>query len=134
MSLSPSFLPIIPLQKLKVWVLAPYLVTNDANIDYYYDFSQSVEEYTKTFAELNIEWQWQPVTMNDYVSIIDTIIAEKENGIYFPVVFNICDGDEVNGTPGISVVKLLDEKGRGRSARASSRADPFPLSAGRRGR
>jgi D-alanine-D-alanine ligase len=24
---------------------------------------------------------------------------------------NLCDGDEVNGTPGISVVKLLEEKG-----------------------
>ena len=111
MSLSTSFLPIIPLEKLKVWVLAPYIITNDANIDYYYDFSQSIEEYTKTFAALNINWQWQPVTMNDYAAIIDTIATEKETGIFFPLVFNICDGDEVNGTPGISVVKLLEEKG-----------------------
>lgn len=111
MSLSTSFLPIIPLEKLKVWVLAPYLVTNDANIDYYYDFSQSIEEYSKTFAALNINWKWQPVTMNDYAAIIDTIATEKEAGIFFPLVFNICDGDEVNGTPGVSVVKLLEEKG-----------------------
>lgn len=111
MSLSTSFLPIIPLEKLKVWVLAPYLVTKDANIDYYYDFSQSIEEYTKTFAALDINWQWQPVTMNDYAEIVDTIATEKETGIFFPLVFNICDGDEVNGTPGISVVKLLEEKG-----------------------
>jgi D-alanine-D-alanine ligase len=110
MSLS-SFLPIVPLENIKVWVLAPYLQTNDANIDYYYDFSQSIEEYTKTFSELDITWQWQPVTMNNYATIIDTIVAEKEAGIYFPLVFNICDGDEVNGTPGISVVKLLEEKG-----------------------
>lgn len=111
MSLSTSFLPIIPIEKLKVWVLAPYIITNDANIDYYYDFSQSIEEYTKTFAALNINWQWQPVTMNDYAAIIDTIATEKETGIFFPLVFNICDGDEVNGTPGVSVVKLLEEKG-----------------------
>ncbi|MBM6669152.1 hypothetical protein H6A64_15305, partial [Lacrimispora saccharolytica] len=26
------------------------------------------------------------------------------------VVLNLCDGDEINGTPGISVVKLLEEK------------------------
>ena len=26
--------------QIKVWVLAPLLETNDANIDYYYDFSQ----------------------------------------------------------------------------------------------
>ena len=111
MSLPSAFLPIVPLENLKVWVLAPHLVTNDANIDYYYDFSQSIEEYTKTFAALHIPWQWQPVTMQDYAAVIDTIVAEKAAGIYFPVVFNICDGDEVNGTPGVSVVKLLEEKG-----------------------
>jgi D-alanine-D-alanine ligase len=111
MSLSTSFLPIIPLEKLKVWVLAPYIITNDANIDYYYDFSQSIEEYSKTFATLDINWQWQPVTMNDYAAIINNIASEKDAGIFFPLVFNICDGDEVNGTPGVSVVKLLEEKG-----------------------
>jgi D-alanine-D-alanine ligase len=26
------------------------------------------------------------------------------------VVLNLCDGDEINGTPGVSVVKLLEEK------------------------
>jgi D-alanine-D-alanine ligase len=110
--LSTSFLlPVVPVEKLKVWVLAPYLQTNDANIDYYYDFSQSIAEYSKTFDQLGMVWKWQPVTMNDYASVIDTIVAEKEAGIYFPVVFNICDGDEVNGTPGVSVVKLLEEKG-----------------------
>ncbi|MGG9963996.1 hypothetical protein [Ferruginibacter sp. SUN106] len=111
MSLPSSFLPIVPLENLKVWVLAPHLVTNDANIDYYYDFSQSIEEYTKTFAALHIEWKWQPVTMQDYAAVIDTIVAEKAAGIYSPLVFNICDGDEINGTPGVSVVKLLEEKG-----------------------
>jgi D-alanine-D-alanine ligase len=108
---SYSFLPIVPLHQLKVWVLAPYLQTNDANIDYYYDFSQSIEEYTKTFLELGIEWKWQPVTMNDYADIINDIVREKESGNCFPVVFNICDGDEVNGTPGVSVVKLLHKLG-----------------------
>ena len=111
MSSPSSFLPIVPLENLKVWVLAPHLVTNDANIDYYYDFSQSIEEYAKTFAALGINWKWQPVTMDDYASVIDTIVAEKEAGVYFPLVFNICDGDEINGTPGVSVVKLLEEKG-----------------------
>lgn len=106
-----SLLPNLPLEKLKVWVLAPYLQTSDANIDYYYDFSQSIQEYTKTFDALGIEWLWQPVTTNNYISIIENIYREQAEGNYYPVVFNICDGDEVNGTPGISVVKLLEEKG-----------------------
>jgi len=95
---------------IKVWVLAPYLESNDTNIDYYYDFTQSIEEYTKAFGILGIAWKWQPVTMNNYTSIIDMIAKEKE-GMIFPIVLNLCDGDEVNGTPGISVVKLLEEKG-----------------------
>lgn len=97
--------------QIKVWVLAPFLETSDANIDYYYDFSQSIAEYDKTFKELGIEWKWQPVTMKDYGRIIEKIAKEKDFGAKTPVVFNLCDGDEVNGTPGISVVKLLEEKG-----------------------
>ncbi len=98
-------------QQIKVWVLAPHLQTSDANIDYYYDFTQSIAEYKKTFSELGIEWQWQPVTIHDYVAVIDTIAREKDFSNKTPVVFNLCDGDEINGTPGISVVKYLEEKG-----------------------
>ena len=109
-----SFNPLmssVSFQQIKVWVLAPLLETNDANIDYYYDFSQSIAEYEKTFAELGIEWQWQPVTIKNYSDIIELIAREKDFAHKTPVVFNLCDGDEVNGTPGISVVKLLEEKG-----------------------
>jgi D-alanine-D-alanine ligase len=94
--------------QIKVWVLAPHLETADANIDYYYDFTQSIEEYTKTFAELNIVWQWQPVTINNYQEIIDTIIHTTPP--LQPIIFNLCDGDEMNGTPGISVIHYLEEK------------------------
>jgi D-alanine-D-alanine ligase len=97
--------------QIKVWVLAPLLETSDANIDYYYDFSQSIAEYEKTFAELGIEWKWQPVTIKDYPVVIENIAKEKDYGNKTPVVFNLCDGDEINGTPGISVIRLLEEKG-----------------------
>ena len=96
--------------KLKVWVLSPSLQSEDDNIDYYYDFSQSIAEYSKVFAELNVNWLWQPVNMITYREVIEAIEAEKENGKVIPVVLNLCDGDEVNGTPGVSVVKLLEEK------------------------
>ena len=110
MPLTAEWIPAVPADRLKIWVLAPHLVTHDANIDYYYDFSQSIAEYTKTFEELNLRWQWQPVTVDDYVSVIENIMLEKQAGQFFPLVLNLCDGDEVNGTPGISVVKLLEEK------------------------
>ena len=97
-------------RKLKVWVLSPSLQSEDDNIDYYYDFSQSIAEYSRVFAELNVNWLWQPVNMVTYREVIEAIEAEKENGKVIPVVLNLCDGDEVNGTPGVSVVKLLEEK------------------------
>lgn len=99
----------IPLHKLKIWVLAPYLLTNDENIDYYYDFTQSIEEYTRCFSSLGLSWLWQPVTMLTFSATIEKIKEERDTNEYFPVVFNICDGDEVNGTPGISVIKLLEK-------------------------
>ncbi|HMU08544.1 MAG TPA: ATP-grasp domain-containing protein [Ferruginibacter sp.] len=111
MAPSNSFLSAVPLNQLYVWVLAPHLETSDPNIDYYYDFSQSIAEYTKTFNELDVEWKWQPVTINNYASVIANIAKKNEKDNKIHLIFNLCDGDEVNGTPGISVVKLLEEKG-----------------------
>ena len=98
----------MPLDKIKIWVLVPYLESSDNNINYYYDFTQSIAEYTKIFNELNIEWKWQPVTMNDFSSIIDKIANEDSEKI--SLILNLCDGDEVNGTPGISVVSKIESK------------------------
>ncbi len=111
MILTPSLFKAISSQKLKVWVLAPGLHSKDDNINYYYDFTQSVQEYSRVFAELSIHWQWQEVNMVNYRRIIQKIADEKEAGAFVPVVLNLCDGDEVNGTPGVSVVKQLAKKG-----------------------
>ncbi len=95
---------------LKVWVLSPLLTSADENIDYYYDFTQSIEEYTRVFNTLKLNWKWQPVTLTDFRNIIDEITFEKNEGVVLPVVFNLCDGDEINGTPGVSVIDYLEEK------------------------
>lgn len=92
-----------------IWVLAPHLESDDPNIQHYYDFSQSIKEYTKVFQELKTEWKWQPVTMDNYKEIIRTI-AISANG-KTPLVLNLCDGDEVNGTPGVSVIHELEKYG-----------------------
>lgn len=92
-----------------IWVLAPYLESDDPNISHYYDFTQSINEYTKVFDELKAEWKWQPVTMDSFKSVIRSI-AETKNG-KTPLIFNLCDGDEINGTPGISVIHELEKYG-----------------------
>lgn len=92
-----------------IWVLAPHLESDDPNIQHYYDFTQSIKEYTKVFEELKAEWKWQPVTMDNFKAIIASI-AESQNG-KTPLVLNLCDGDEVNGTPGVSVIHELEKQG-----------------------
>lgn len=92
-----------------VYVLVPHLETDDENISYYYDFSQSIAEYTRLFAAWEVEWKWQPVTMKDQEQVIHTIIEESKISTKIPLVLNLCDGDEVNGTPGIAVVRMLEK-------------------------
>lgn len=92
-----------------IWVLAPHLETDDPNIQHYYDFTQSIKEYTKVFEELKAEWKWQPVTMDNFKTIIKSI-ADSKNG-KTPLILNLCDGDEVNGTPGVSVIYELEKYG-----------------------
>lgn len=93
----------------KVWVLAPHLESEDPNIQYYYDFTQSIKEYTRVFSELQVEWKWQPVTMQNFRDIIATIPTLSSGKT--ALVLNLCDGDEVNGTPGVSVIHELEKYG-----------------------
>jgi D-alanine-D-alanine ligase len=92
-----------------IWVLAPHLESDDANISYYYDFTQSIAEYTTVFTALNMVWRWQPVTMQNYAAIVQDI--QKQSGDLWPIVLNLCDGDEINGVPGISVIDALQKAG-----------------------
>lgn len=103
--------PNIFTEPLKVWVLAPHVESDDPNIRYYYDFTQSIAEYRKAFEELEMDWNWQPVTIDNYKEVIDSIHTDSIVSDKQTVVFNICDGDELNGAPGISVIKYLRKKG-----------------------
>ena len=109
-ALRTLFDPIVPIEQLKVWVLAPSINNPDPNLAYYYDFTQSIAEYTSVFTSLGISWKWQPVSLEDYIQIIEEIAVERDNSIYFPIVLNLCDGDEINGAPGVSVIKALETK------------------------
>lgn len=97
----------ILINQYKYWVLFPWLETDDPNLRYYYDFTQSLAEYQKVFTELHVDWKWQPVTLQNYAQVIRSIAASPDGKI--PLVLNLCDGDEVNGTPGISVIDELEK-------------------------
>jgi D-alanine-D-alanine ligase len=89
-----------------VWILAPFLETEDENLKYYYDYTQSIAEYERVFAEIGCSWTWVNVTMDNFEDVIQTI---KTQLIKTNIVLNLCDGDEINGTPGIGVIKELNK-------------------------
>ncbi len=94
---------------LTIWVLVPFVETSDPNLAYYNDYSQSRAEYARVFAALGHAWNWTPVLLSDYERVIDKIINADDRS--HAVVLNLCDGDETNGVPGLSVVRYLEAKG-----------------------
>lgn len=104
---TPHWPEIGELGRLKLWVLSPKLETGDPNLDYYYDFSQSISEYDRVFDLFGIDWIWQPVTMQNFEEVIAGI--RRASGRRVPLVLNLCDGDGVNGTPGVSVIDCLEK-------------------------
>ena len=89
-----------------VWVIAPYIVTQDPNLQYYYDYTQSIAEYQKVFSEIGCEWQWENVTLQTIEEVMNKIVNHPTSKT--PVVINLCDGDEINGIPGVSVIHALE--------------------------
>lgn len=105
---APKHTSLLKAEPYFIWVLAPQLDTDDPNLQYYYDFDANIKEFEKAFTELGLPWIWQYVTINNYKRIIDKV-ADSANG-HIPLVLNLCDGDEVNGAPGLSVIRYLEEK------------------------
>lgn len=91
-----------------IWVLAPLLETDDPELQYYYDFTQSHGEYSKVFQEIGCEWYWINVTINKIDEALDKIANYNSNKT--SVVINLCDGDELNGVPGLSVIEGLNRR------------------------
>ena len=90
-----------------VWVIAPYIETEDPNLQYYYDYTQSIAEYQKVFDEIGCEWHWVNVTLQTIDDVINRIKFHQTAKT--SIVINLCDGDELNGLPGVSVIDALEK-------------------------
>lgn len=100
----------IPREKLFVWAFIPYKITPQGLIGEFYDNEGYRQELANVFAELGIQWKWQPITLENMPAVVEEVVNSSRD--YIPVVLNYCDGfDEVDGHPGLSVIKLLEEKG-----------------------
>ncbi|GAB4303038.1 MAG: hypothetical protein Fur0025_44110 [Oscillatoriaceae cyanobacterium] len=100
----------IPKDKIFVWAFIPYKITDRGLIGEFYDNQGYRQELAIVFAEIGIKWKWQPITLENMHAVVEEVVASRHD--YTPVVLNYCDGfDEVDGYPGLSVIKLLEEKG-----------------------
>ena len=90
-----------------IWVLAPLFESEDENLSYYYDYSQSKAEYKRVFENLQLPWHWVDIRLATLEQTLDEIMAHQERK---NILLNLCDGDEVNGVPGISVIHALNRR------------------------
>ena len=88
-----------------VLVLVPAAEGINPEIDYYYDFDHGRDEYARAFEALGLPWRWQKVTQRDHADVLAAFA--REMGARANVVINLCDGDETNDVPGVSVIRTL---------------------------
>jgi D-alanine-D-alanine ligase len=95
--------------KLFVWVFIPYKIQGEKLVSEEYDTPACRQELADVFAEMGLAWKWQPITLENMQAVVEEVVASRSE--YIPIVFNYCDGNEIDGFSGISVIKLLESKG-----------------------
>jgi D-alanine-D-alanine ligase len=71
-----------------------------------YDLPAFREELDSWFTALGYEWAWVPVTLRNLPDVLAGFDAACADGRC--LVMNLCDGNELDGSPGVSVVKALE--------------------------
>ena len=74
-----------------------------------YEDSWVREEIDGWMQSLNCDWEWVAISHSNLQSEIEKVAHVSRHRR--TVVLNLCDGDDVNGYPGLSVVKALEAAG-----------------------
>lgn len=102
------------LERFETWrpavsVFIPYYVKEGRLESPEYDLPAFREELNSWFATLGYEWRWVPVTLENHRSVVaDLEDAHRRRKC---LVLNLCDGNELDGSPGVSVVRALESAG-----------------------
>lgn len=59
--------------------------------------------------ELGLDWKWRYITQSNYIEQLELI--KQESLPKNPLIINLCDGDEVNGAPGLKFVQEMEQMG-----------------------
>lgn len=93
----------------KVFVFAPYRMTASGPESVTYGTAEFKEEVAGWMKELGAEHVWVEVTPQTSAAEIERV---RDEALRRPVVvFNLCDGIEVDGYPGIQTVRALEASG-----------------------
>src|SRR5215831_915775 len=104
-------MPCVPLAgwRPEVHVFIPYTTTHGRVESPSYDTPAYRAEVQSWFEALHLPWRWVPVTVADLAQTLATVGAP---GRTTPaLVCNLCDGDEMHGYPGLTVVRALEQAG-----------------------
>ncbi|MFO7695169.1 MAG: hypothetical protein R6V57_18950 [Vicinamibacterales bacterium] len=100
------------LESFDVWrptvsVFIPYYEKNGRLESPEYDLPAFREEVHGWFTVLGYEWRWVPVTLRNLRATIEALEPSRAAGRC--LVLNLCDGNELDGSPGVSVVRALED-------------------------
>lgn len=93
----------------QVLVFAPYIELDGKLVSTHYDLPEYRAEIDAWMNGLAIQWEWRPITRSNLEAELRNAAAQlpPREG----VVFNLCDGTEADGYPGIEVVDGLEQYG-----------------------
>jgi len=100
--------PRIDLSGFKVYVFVPYEKKKGKEDEYgseSYDTALYRADVAKWFKSLNCEYVWTPITFPNMKDVVQSVLSDPKPSL----VINFCDGTELDQSPGISVVKLLED-------------------------
>jgi D-alanine-D-alanine ligase len=89
-----------------VYVFVPYFIRDGSMESVGYDIPGFRAEVKLWFEALRLPWRWIPITLGNLAETIRTLADFRAAGDL--TVFNLCDGDEIDASPGISVVRALE--------------------------
>jgi len=92
-----------------VWVFIPYYVRDTGIESPEYDLPAFRAEVKSWFDRLGYEYAWTPVTLDNYQSVLASLEPARREGRC--AVLNLCDGSELDGSPGVTVVRALETGG-----------------------
>jgi D-alanine-D-alanine ligase-like ATP-grasp enzyme len=95
--------------KPEVHVLIAYERENGELVSPEYDSEDFRKELAQWFEPIGLDWKWVPVSIDTVDAVVAGLSARQ--ALHPIVVLNLCDGSEVDGYPGVSVINALAAAG-----------------------